>query len=168
MGRKKIEDNSGRALGSRFAACPVVWVYNVLVMIHRILDEQKGRWQVPRTKSKYQSSCGTKQFWTHLQQCYRLWDVLVIGVRLVKIGGRSGYQNLLENGRMLARTNIYLWKAQLFYPNAWPPISSSIYKQIPGILPQTHPIQIHLSAILWNQADTQNILFRHSAYRGEA
>ena len=41
-------------------------------------------------------------------------------MRVVKIGGQSGSQALLENGRMLVRTNIYFCIAHLFCLNVWP------------------------------------------------
>jgi hypothetical protein len=73
----------------------------------------RERWRVLSTKSEYPGSRVTERFRRHLE----------LGLSIkggVKIGGRPGSQTLLENGRMLARTNIYPWITHLFCLNAWP------------------------------------------------
>jgi hypothetical protein len=46
-----------------------------------------------------------------------------VGVWIFTVGGGPGSQNLLETGRMLVRTNAYLYIAHLFFLNAWPMIN---------------------------------------------
>jgi hypothetical protein len=109
---------------------------NRLVAVYPFL--MRERWRVLSTKSEYPGSRVTERFPRHLE----------LGLSIkggVKIGGRPGSQTLLENRRMLARTNIYPWITHLFFASTHgPSISSSIYKHVAGIRPQGHPLGLDL------------------------
>ena len=88
------------------------WRYTAFLM------QKRGGSEHWTLNIEYPGSHWTDRFRRHLELVLSINGG--VDVRVVKIGERSGSQALLENGRMLVRTNIYFCIAHLFCLNVWP------------------------------------------------